>query len=109
MNVFVEFNNYLIGVVVKCKEDFCFLIGVGQYMDDVVYVYQFYVVFLCLLYVYVCIKYINVDVVCKYLGVLVVFIGEDLVVDKVNGLLCGWFIYSIDGMLMKELFYFVFV
>jgi carbon-monoxide dehydrogenase large subunit len=91
-----------IGEAVKRKEDYRFLTGSGQYVDDITQAAQSYAVFVRSPHAHAHINSINADDARKAPGVLAVFTGDDVAADKINGLPCGWLITSTDGTPMKE-------
>lgn len=91
-----------IGEAVKRKEDYRFLTGSGQYVDDITLAAQSYAVFVRSPHAHARITSIHTDEARQAPGVLAVFIGEDVAADKINGLPCGWLITSTDGTPMKE-------
>jgi len=92
----------LIGQPLKRREDARFLIGAGQYTDDVVLPGQTYAAFVRSPYAHARIKSIETSAARAAPGVLAVFTGADLADAKVGGLPCGWLIHSQDGSPMKE-------
>lgn len=91
-----------IGEAVKRKEDYRFLTGSGQYVDDITLAAQSYAVFVRSPHAHARINSIHTDEARQAPGVLAVFTGDDVAADKINGLPCGWLITSTDGTPMKE-------
>ena len=91
-----------IGEAVKRKEDYRFLTGSGQYVDDITLAAQSYAVFVRSPHAHARINSIHTDEARQAPGVLAVFTGDDVAADKMNGLPCGWLITSTDGTPMKE-------
>jgi carbon-monoxide dehydrogenase large subunit len=89
-----------IGRAVERKEDYRFLIGAGQYTDDVSFPNQSYGYFLRSPHAHAKIRAIDITAAKAAPGVLDVITGKD--VAAVGGLPCGWLINSIDGAPMKE-------
>ncbi len=94
--------NRLIGAPIRRKEDQRFLIGAGQYTDDVVLPAQSYAVFVRSPHAHARIKSIDTRAAKAAPGVVAVFTGADLAAENVGGLPCGWLIHSIDGTPMHE-------
>lgn len=90
-----------IGESVRRKEDLRFITGSGRYVDDIERPNQSYAVFVRSPYAHAKINGIDADAARAAPGVLGVFTGEDLVKDKIGGLICGWMIHSKDGSPMK--------
>lgn len=90
-----------IGAPVRRLEDFRFITGSGQYVDDINRPGQAYAVFVRSPHAHATIKGIDMAAARKSPGVLGVFTGADLAADKVGGLICGWLIHSKDGSPMK--------
>jgi carbon-monoxide dehydrogenase large subunit len=89
-----------IGQSVRRKEDARFLMGAGQYTDDVSLPNQTCAYFLRSPHAHARIRAIDTSRAKKAPGVLAVYTGADL--EGVNGLPCGWLITSTDGTPMKE-------
>ncbi len=90
-----------IGAAVRRKEDFRFITGKGQYVDDVVRPGETRAVFVRSPHARAKIKSIDVSAARKMPGVIDVLTGADLANDKIGGLICGWMIHSKDGTPMK--------
>ncbi len=89
-----------IGQSIKRKEDLRFLIGAGQYTDDVDMQHQTRGYFLRSPHAHARIRRIDTATAKAAPGVVAVYSGADL--DGVNGLPCGWLITAVDGTPMKE-------
>src|SRR3954471_14964516 len=90
-----------IGESVRRKEDARFLMGNGQYTDDINQVNQRYAVFVRSPHAHAAIKAVDTARAEAMPGVAKVFTGADIA-GKMNGLPCGWLITSTDGTPMKE-------
>ena len=86
-----------IGAAVKRKEDRRFLLGKGQYVDDIVLPNQTYAVFVRSMYAHARIKKIDTAAAVAAPGVVGVFTGDDIAADGLGGLPCGWLIKNKDG------------
>jgi carbon-monoxide dehydrogenase large subunit len=91
-----------IGAAVKRKEDRRFLLGKGQYVDDMVLPNQTYAVFVRSMYAHARLKGIDTAAAKAAPGVVGVFTGDDIAADGLGGLPCGWLIKSKDGSNMVE-------
>jgi carbon-monoxide dehydrogenase large subunit len=91
-----------IGAAVKRKEDRRFLLGKGQYVDDIVLPDQTYAVFVRSMYAHARIKGVDTAAAKAAPGVVGVFTGDDIAADGLGGLPCGWLIKSKDGSNMVE-------
>jgi carbon-monoxide dehydrogenase large subunit len=89
-----------IGQSVRRKEDARFLMGAGQYTDDVSMAQQTQAFFLRSPHAHARIRGIDTAKAKKAPGVVAIYTGADL--EGVNGLPCGWLITSVDGTPMKE-------
>ncbi|HET7096278.1 MAG TPA: xanthine dehydrogenase family protein molybdopterin-binding subunit [Casimicrobiaceae bacterium] len=89
-----------IGQSVRRKEDARFLMGAGQFTDDVSMPRQAQAYFLRSPHAHAKIRGIDAAKAKKAPGVLAIYTGADL--EGVNGLPCGWLITSADGTPMKE-------
>src|SRR6266576_2859600 len=89
-----------IGQSVRRKEDARFLLGSGQYTDDVTLPNQTYAYFLRSPHAHAKIRAIDTSKAKKAPGVIAIYTSADL--EGVNGLPCGWLITSVDGTPMKE-------
>jgi len=90
-----------IGVPVRRREDFRFITGSGQYVDDISRPGQVYAYFVRSPHAHAIIKNIDTSAALNAPGVLAVFTGKDLAADKIGGLICGWMIHSKDGTPMR--------
>jgi aerobic carbon-monoxide dehydrogenase large subunit len=90
-----------IGEAIKRKEDYRFLIGAGQYTDDINLTNQKVAVFVRSPHAHAKIKSINTAKAAGMPGVVRIFTGKDIE-GKMNGLPCGWLITSTNGQPMKE-------
>ncbi len=90
-----------IGAPVRRREDFRFITGSGQYVDDIDRPGQAYAVFVRSPHAHATIKKVDTTAARKAPGVLGIYTGADLAADKVGGLICGWLIHSKDGSPMK--------
>src|SRR5258707_9398124 len=90
-----------IGARIERKEDTRFLIGAGQYTDDIRLAHQTYAYFLRSPHAHARIKSIRADAAKRAAGVLAVYTGADLP-STIGGLPCGWLITGTDGQPMKE-------
>jgi aerobic carbon-monoxide dehydrogenase large subunit len=91
-----------IGASVKRKEDRRFLVGKGQYTDDLTLPDQAYAVFVRSPYAHAGINKIDATEARKAEGVLAVLTGEDVTADGLGGIPCGWLVKSKDGSNMVE-------
>jgi aerobic carbon-monoxide dehydrogenase large subunit len=91
-----------IGASVKRKEDRRFLVGKGQYTDDIVLPDQAYAVFVRSPHASAKLKKIDATAAKKAPGVLAVLTGDDVAKDQLGGIPCGWLVKSKDGSNMVE-------
>src|SRR5262249_29802182 len=91
-----------IGASVRRKEDRRFLLGKGNYVDDMVLPNQTYAVFVRSVEAHAKIKKIASAAARKVPGVVAVFTGDDIAADGLGPLPCGWLIKSKDGSNMIE-------
>ena len=91
-----------IGAAVKRKEDRRFLLGKGQYTDDITLPDQSYAVFVRSPYAHAAIKKIDAAAALAAPGVLAVLTGDDVAADGLGGIPCGWLVKSKDGSSMVE-------
>lgn len=91
-----------IGAAVKRKEDRRFLLGKGQYTDDITLPDQSYAVFVRSPYAHAGITKIDAAAARSAPGVLAVLTGEDVAADGLGGIPCGWLVKSKDGSNMVE-------
>ena len=90
-----------IGAPVRRREDFRFITGKGNYVDDVNRHGQAHAYFLRSPHAHANIKGIDSKAAAAMPGVCGIFTGDDLAADKIGGLICGWTIHSKDGTPMK--------
>jgi aerobic carbon-monoxide dehydrogenase large subunit len=90
----------LIGASVVRREDHRFLVGNGQYTDDIGLPHQTHAAFVRSPHAHASIKKINTAKAKAAPGVLAIFTGDDMA--AVGGLPCGWLITGTDGQPMKE-------
>jgi len=91
-----------IGAAVLRKEDRRFLLGKGNYTDDITLPQQTYAVFVRSMYAHARIEKIDASVALAAPGVLAVFTGADIAADGLGPLPCGWLIKNKDGSNMVE-------
>jgi aerobic carbon-monoxide dehydrogenase large subunit len=90
-----------IGESLRRKEDMRFLVGAGQYTDDINVANQAYAVFVRSPHAHAKINSIDLSAAKAMPGVVEIFTGKD-VEGKMGGLPCGWLINNPDGSPMKE-------
>jgi aerobic carbon-monoxide dehydrogenase large subunit len=88
-----------IGVAVRRKEDFRFLTGAGNYVDDINRPGQVYAYLLRSPHAHAALGKIDTSKAKAAPGVVAVFTGEDV---KVGSLPCGWAVKFKDGSPMHE-------
>ncbi|MEO1720164.1 MAG: xanthine dehydrogenase family protein molybdopterin-binding subunit, partial [Pseudomonadota bacterium] len=93
-------NDTGIGAVVKRREDFKFLKGIGKYTDDINIPGQTYCVFLRSPVAHATIKGIDTGAAKDMPGVVGIFTGEHFA--EIGGLPCGWQVTDRHGEPMKE-------
>jgi len=86
-----------IGASVRRKEDNRFLIGKGNYTDDINVVGQTYAYFVRSPHAHAAIKSIDSSAAENAPGVVAVLTGEDLAADGIGPLICGVTVTSDDG------------
>ncbi len=91
-----------IGASIKRKEDRRFLLGKGNYTDDITLPEQSYAVFVRSPYAHAGITKIDASAARDADGVLAVLTGEDVAADGLGGIPCGWLVKSKDGSNMVE-------
>ena len=91
-----------IGASVKRKEDRRFLLGRGQYTDDVQLPGQTYAVFVRSPYGHAKVTKVDGAAARAADGVLAVLTGDDVAADGLGGIPCGWLIKNKDGSNMVE-------
>src|SRR5271166_954953 len=89
-----------IGQSIRRKEDYRFLVGAGQYTDDVNPPRHTHVFFLRSPHAHAKLGKIDIAKAKAAPGVLAIYTGADM--TGVNGLPCGWLITGTDGQPMKE-------
>ncbi|HET9622590.1 MAG TPA: xanthine dehydrogenase family protein molybdopterin-binding subunit [Kofleriaceae bacterium] len=91
-----------IGAPVKRKEDRRFLLGKGNYTDDITLPNQTYAVFVRSMYAHAKITGLELDAARAAPGVVDILTGADVAADGLGGLPCGWLIKNKDGSNMIE-------
>ncbi|MEZ4363700.1 MAG: xanthine dehydrogenase family protein molybdopterin-binding subunit [Kofleriaceae bacterium] len=91
-----------IGASVKRKEDRRFLLGKGQYTDDLTLPDQAHAVFVRSPYAHATIGKIDATAALAAPGVLAVLTGDDVAADGLGGIPCGWAVKNKDGSDMVE-------
>jgi carbon-monoxide dehydrogenase large subunit len=91
-----------IGAPVKRKEDRRFLLGKGNYTDDITLPDQSYAMFVRSPHAHAKIKAINADAAKASPGVLAVLTGADVADSGLGGIPCGWLVKCKDGSNMVE-------
>jgi aerobic carbon-monoxide dehydrogenase large subunit len=91
-----------IGASVKRKEDKRFLLGKGQYTDDITLPNQAHAVFVRSPHAHAKIKSIDSAAAMKSPGVVAVLTGDDVVASQLGGIPCGWLVKNKDGSNMVE-------
>jgi carbon-monoxide dehydrogenase large subunit len=86
-----------IGASVRRKEDKRFLIGKGNYTDDINVAGQTYASFVRSPHAHATINGIDTSVAKASAGVVAVFTGDDLAADGIGPLICGVTVTSDDG------------
>ena len=86
-----------IGASVRRKEDRRFLMGNGNYLDDINVEGQTYAYFVRSPHAHATINSIDTSAAEASDGVVAVLTGKDLAADEIGGLICGWTIHSKDG------------
>ncbi|MBU8546722.1 MULTISPECIES: xanthine dehydrogenase family protein molybdopterin-binding subunit [Roseomonadaceae] len=100
MNVVTPFEG--IGASLRRKEDFRFLMGRGQYVDDLNRPGQTHAVMLRSPHAHATIDRIDTAAAKAMPGVKAIFVGEDMAAESIGGIPCGWQIHSKDGSPMAE-------
>ncbi len=90
------------GASVKRKEDKRFLLGKGNYTDDLTLPDQSYAIFVRSPYAHAGIDKIDAAAALAAPGVLAVLTGEDVAADGLGGIPCGWAVKNKDGTPMVE-------
>ena len=91
-----------IGASIKRKEDRRFLLGKGNYTDDITLPNQAHAVFVRSMYAHAKITAIDTAAAKAAPGVLGVLTGDDVAADGLGGLPCGWLVKNKDGSNMIE-------
>ena len=91
-----------IGVAVKRREDRRFLLGKGNYVDDITLPNQSYAIFVRSLHAHAKIGKIDKSAAEKAQGVIAILTGDDVAADGLGGIPCGWLIKNKDGSNMVE-------
>ncbi|MBK7076263.1 MAG: xanthine dehydrogenase family protein [Myxococcales bacterium] len=91
-----------IGAAVKRKEDRRFLVGRGQYTDDVTLPNQSFAVFVRSPYGHAKVNGVDAKAALAAPDVLAVLTGADVAADGLGGIPCGWLVKSKDGSNMVE-------
>ena len=86
-----------VGVSVRRKEDNRFLIGKGNYTDDINLVGQTHAVFVRSPHAHATINSIDTSKAATSDGVIAIFTGDDLAADGIGPLICGVTVTSDDG------------
>ena len=86
-----------IGVSVRRKEDSRFLIGKGNYTDDINVVGQTHAVFVRSPHGHATLNGIDTSAAAAASGVVAIFTGDDLAADGIGPLICGVTVTSDDG------------
>ncbi|NKE47874.1 xanthine dehydrogenase family protein molybdopterin-binding subunit [Roseomonas frigidaquae] len=100
MNVVTPFEG--IGASLRRKEDFRFLMGRGQYVDDINRPGQTHAVMLRSPHAHATIDRIDTVAAKAMPGVKAIFVGEDMAAEQIGGIPCGWQIHNKDGSPMAE-------
>jgi len=91
-----------IGASIKRKEDRRFLLGKGQYTDDITLPNQSYAVLVRSPYAHAKINKIDTAAAKKAAGVLAVLTGDDVAKAGLGGIPCGWQVKNKDTTPMVE-------
>ena len=91
-----------IGASVLRKEDRRFLLGKGQYTDDIVLPDQTYAVFVRSPYAHAKVKKLDASAARAAAGVLAVLTYADVAADGLGGIPTGWAVKNKDGSPMVE-------
>ncbi|MDO9498515.1 xanthine dehydrogenase family protein molybdopterin-binding subunit [Falsiroseomonas sp.] len=100
MNVVTPFEG--IGASLRRKEDYRFLLGRGQYVDDLNRPGQTHAVMLRSPHAHATIDRIDTAAAKAMPGVKAIFVGEDMAAESIGGIPCGWQIHNKDGSPMAE-------
>jgi carbon-monoxide dehydrogenase large subunit len=91
-----------IGASVKRKEDRRFLLGKGQYTDDLVLPDQTYAAFVRSPHGHAKLAKLDSAAAREVPGVLAVYTGDDVAAEGLGGIPCGWLVKNKDGSNMVE-------
>ena len=91
----------LVGARIERKEDKKFLTGKGRYTADINLSRQTHACFIRSPHARAKINKVDISKALKAPGVVKILTGEDLIKDKIGGLIAGWKIVSQDGKDMK--------
>ncbi len=91
-----------IGASVRRKEDHRFLIGNGNYVDDINRPGQTFAAFVRSPHAHATLGAVDTAKAAAAPGVIAVLTGADVAADEIGGLPCGWGITSKDGTPMIE-------
>ena len=86
-----------VGASVRRKEDSRFLIGKGNYTDDINVAGQTYAVFVRSPHAHATLNGIDTSAAAAASGVVAIFTGDDLAADGIGPLICGVTVTSDDG------------
>jgi carbon-monoxide dehydrogenase large subunit len=90
------------GAAVQRKEDYRFLTGNGNYVDDINRPNQVYAFMVRSPVAHARINSVDIADALAVPGVVAVLTGADMAADGIGGLPCGWGIHSKDGSPMVE-------
>ncbi len=91
-----------IGAAIRRKEDQRFLMGRGNYVADMKIDRMTFAVLARSPHAHARIKSVDTSAAREMQGVVAIFTGDDLVVDKVGGLPCAWPVTGKGGAATKE-------
>ena len=91
-----------IGEPVLRVEDRRFLVGKGQYTDDIAFPNQLYAAFVRSQHAHARIRSIDTSAALKFPGVKAIFTAADMKADRVDAIPCIWQITCKDGSKMHE-------
>ncbi|MEX2296755.1 MAG: xanthine dehydrogenase family protein molybdopterin-binding subunit, partial [Dongiaceae bacterium] len=86
-----------IGSSVRRSEDQRFLTGKGHYVDDMNRPGQAHAAFVRSPHAHARVKMVDTSAARKAPGVIAIFTGNDVVADKLGGLICGWTVKDKNG------------
>ncbi len=90
------------GAAVRRKEDYRFITGRGQYVDDINRPHQLYAHIIRSPIAHGKINKVEVDAAKAVSGVVAVLTGADMAADGIGGLPCAWGVNNKDGSPMVE-------